>query len=56
MSTVEFDRMIRDANERKLRELASDLAERVRLGELSELEANELLAAKQDTWSDSPYG
>jgi hypothetical protein len=56
MSRVEFDRMIAGATERRLRELASDLADQVEAGELSDLEANEILASKQDAWSDSPYG
>jgi len=35
---------------RKLRELASDLADLVEGGDLSEAEANEWLARKQDQW------
>src|ERR1041384_7462873 len=37
---------------RRIRELASDLADRVRAGEMTELEANEALVAAQDRWSD----
>lgn len=33
-----------------LRELSSDLAESVRLGDMTELEANEWLSRKQDAW------
>lgn len=36
--------------EQQIRELASDLAELVAAGELTELEANEWLVAKQDQW------
>jgi hypothetical protein len=36
--------------ERMLRELSSDLADLVESGDLTELEANEWLVAKQDQW------
>ena len=41
---------------RRLREVASDLADKVEAGELTEFEANRTLAECQDRWSDSPWG
>jgi hypothetical protein len=37
--------------EQMLRELASDLADMVEAGEMTETEANEWLAAKADQWT-----
>lgn len=42
--------------EARLRELASDLADRVEAGEITDIEANEELVRAQDRWSDSPWG
>jgi hypothetical protein len=56
MNTTQMAEKISGAYDRRIRELASDLADRVAAGEMTETEANETLARKQDEWSDSPWG
>lgn len=56
MTNTELDRATQNATDRRIRELASDLADRVRLGEITELEANQTLSDCQDRWSDAPWG
>ena len=48
-TTTALDRM-NARREQQLRELANDLAAMVRDGDLTDTEANEWLAAKQDQW------
>jgi len=40
----------------RLKELASDLADRVSAGEMTELEANEMMVTCQDRWTDNVWG
>lgn len=54
--TTETDRIISGTYARRLRELASDLADQVERGEMTELEANEALVSAQDRWVDAPWG
>lgn len=56
MNTTEFSKAVDGASDRLIRELASDLAYKVRLGEMTELEANQMLSDCQDRWSDCPWG
>jgi hypothetical protein len=56
MSTTELNKMVDGAYDRRVRELASQLADMVSAGEMTEIEANETLARKQDAWADSPWG
>ena len=44
-----MDRMVA-RKEQLLRELASDLADQVEAGEITDIEANEWLVRKQDQW------
>jgi len=53
---MSFEKMISGAYERRIRELGRELAERVRMGEMSELAANEMMVRKQEEWSESPWG
>jgi hypothetical protein len=46
-----FEKLNDERIARMLRELASDLADLVEAGELTDTEANEWLVAKQDQWS-----
>ncbi len=48
---VAAERLDAERVDRMLRELASDLADLVAEGALTEAEANEWLARKQDQWS-----
>ena len=50
MTKREFERFNEDAYARKVRELASDLADLVTSGDLTDTEANEWLVAKQEQW------
>lgn len=50
MTTSEFHNMIDQQRERMLRELASDLADLVEVGQMTDVEANEWLADKADQW------
>jgi len=45
-----FETLADQRRERNLRELASDLADLVRAGEITDAQANEWLAAKADQW------
>jgi hypothetical protein len=56
MSTTELNKMVDGTYDRRIRELAADLANMVASGEMTEIDANSFLAAKQDAWSDSPWG
>jgi hypothetical protein len=56
MTTTDLDNTKAARYDARLRELASDLADRVAAGEMTELEANEQLVACQDRWSDAPWG
>lgn len=56
MTKREMDRAADETYARRLRELASDLADRVASGDLTEEEANAWLGAKQDLWTDAPWG
>lgn len=50
MTPIEFERMTAELYDRKIRELASDLADLVASGDLTETEANEWMVAKQEQW------
>jgi hypothetical protein len=56
MSSNELNKLAAGTYDRRVRELASDLADKVEAGEISELEANEWLVRCQDRWTDSPWG
>jgi hypothetical protein len=51
-----YDRVVAAGYDRRVRELASDLADRVEAGEITDTEANEFLATAQDRWVDAPWG
>jgi hypothetical protein len=50
ITMMSFEEMNRGRKERMLRELASDLADLVRSGDLTDNEANEWMVSKQDQW------
>lgn len=56
MTTNWLDRKIDATRERMLRELASDLADLVASGDLTEEQANEWSAAKADQWIEGSLG
>jgi len=56
MSTADMNRTADTAYARRLRELASDLADSVAAGEMTEEQANAWLVAKQEQWVDAPWG
>lgn len=56
MTTTELNKMVDSATARRVRELALELSDRVAAGEITEAEANETLACKQDAWADCPWG
>lgn len=51
MNTAEFHLMQDQKRERMLRELASDLADLVRSGDMTDQQANDWYNAKADQWS-----
>lgn len=55
VTTTEFQTMNDQRRERMLRELASDLADLVRSGDMTEAEANEWYNRKADQWADGDH-
>jgi hypothetical protein len=51
MTQAEFDHWQAARTEQKLRELMSDLADRVEAGEITDLEANEIYSTTADRWN-----
>jgi hypothetical protein len=52
---LELEKLAQQRVERMLRDLASDLADLVASGDITEQEANEWLAAKQEQWLGGDY-
>jgi hypothetical protein len=52
---LELEKLAQQRVERMMRDLASDLADLVSSGDITEQEANEWLASKQEQWLGGDY-